>query len=371
MIATTVTDAGGNYSFGDLAAGTYTVRIAARTLPAGVQQTYDLDGIATGHQATVTLGCDQNRTDVDFGYVSSGSIGDRVWNDADGDGVQDAGETGLVGVTVELRNASNVLVASTVTGANGIYTFGGLAAGTYTVTIVPAGLGAVNNPTYDLDGVITPHTTAVVLNAGQTRTDVDFGYRSCSGSIGDKVWDDKNGNGIKDSGENGLNNVTLQLVNASNVVVATTVTNSSGTYTFSGVAAGTYTVRIVTSSLPAGSTPTFDLDGIATAHQAVVTLSCNQNRTDVDFGYKTCLGSIGDRVWYDKNGNGVQNSGETGIAGVTVELLNSVERGDRHHGHQRERQLQLHRPGRRNLHRAGGGLDPAGELRARASTSTA
>jgi protocatechuate 3,4-dioxygenase beta subunit len=323
LVATTVTDANGNYSFGGLPAGGYTVKVASRTLPAGALPTWDLDGIATAHQATFKLSCDQDRDDVDFGYANSGSIGDRVWKDTDGDGVQDAGETGLTGVTLQLRDSANVLVATTVTGANGAYSFSGLAAGTYTVTVVPAGLGANTTPTFDLDGVATPHVATVVLTAGQNRTDADFGYRACAGSIGDKVWDDKDGDGIKDSGEVGINGVTLQLLDASNNVVATTTTNSSGAYTFSNVGPGTYTVRVVTSSLPAGATPTFDLDGIASAHQATVTLSCNQNKTDVDFGYKFCLGSVGDKVWDDKNANGVFNSGEVGIAGVQLQLLNS------------------------------------------------
>ena len=323
VIATTVTDAGGNYSFGGLAAGSYTVKVFPRTLPNGAQPSFDLDGVATAHQATFKLACDQDREDVDFGYSNSGSIGDRVWKDTDGDGAQDAGETGLTGVTLQLRDSSNNLVASTVTGANGIYSFTGLAAGTYTVTVVPAGLGANTTPTFDLDGVATPHVASVALTAGQTRTDVDFGYKACAGSIGDKVWDDKNGNGVKDSGEVGIANITLQLVDASNVVIDTKVTDASGTYTFSNVGPGTYTVRVVASSLPAGATPTFDLDGLASLNQAVVTLSCGQVKTDVDFGYKFCLGSIGDRVWDDKNGNGSQNSGEVGIGGVTVELLNA------------------------------------------------
>ena len=60
-----------------------------------------------------------------------------------------------------------------------------------------------------------------------------------------------------------------------------------GFQTVANLAAGSYTVRVVSSTLPAGFVPTFDLDGIATAHTATVTLAAGQSRTDADFGYRT------------------------------------------------------------------------------------
>ncbi len=112
----------------------------------------------------------QNRTDVDFGYRGTASLGDRVWNDADGDGVQDAGEAGLTGVTVELLNGDGTVIATTTTGADGIYTFSNLLAGSYTVRVVSSTLPAGSAPTFDLDGTATAHTAAVTVTGGQTRT---------------------------------------------------------------------------------------------------------------------------------------------------------------------------------------------------------
>ncbi len=90
---------------------------------------------------------------------------------------------------------------------------------------------------------------------------------------------------------------------------------------------------MVSGTLPSGVTPSFDLDGIATPNIASFTLAAGANRTDVDFGYRG-TGSVGDRVWNDTNGNGVQDAGETGINGVTVQLLNGATPG-RHHDHGR------------------------------------
>src|SRR5262249_32213501 len=127
VIATTTTSGDGNYTFGNLAGGTYTVKIVASSLPAGVAPSFDLDGIATANQATFTLAAGANRTDVDFGYKYTGSVGDRVWLDTNGNGAQDAGEAGINGVTVQLLNSSGTVIATTTTSGDGNYTFNNLA----------------------------------------------------------------------------------------------------------------------------------------------------------------------------------------------------------------------------------------------------
>jgi len=72
----------------------------------------------------------------------TGSIGDFVWQDTNQNGIQDAGEPGIPGVTVNLFK-SGVKIASTVTDQNGFYQFSGLCAGDYTVSVdqttVPSG----------------------------------------------------------------------------------------------------------------------------------------------------------------------------------------------------------------------------------------
>ncbi len=346
VLATATTSGDGNYTFNNLAGGNYTVKIVASSLPAGTAPTFDLDGIATANQASFTLAAGASRTDVDFGYKNTGSVGDRVWLDANGNGVQDAGEAGINGVTVQLLSGTTVLATATTSG-DGNYTFSNLTGGSYTVKIVASSLPAGVSPSFDLDGIATANQATFTLAAGASRTDVDFGYKY-TGSVGDRVWLDANGNGVQDAGETGINGVTVQLLSGT-TVLATATTSGDGNYTFNNLAAGNYTVKVVASSLPAGTTQTFDLDGVATANQASFALAAGQNRTDVDFGYKN-TGSVGDRVWLDANGNGVQDAGEAGINGVTVQLLNARRHGDRHHLDQRRRQLHLRQPGGWQLH---------------------
>jgi hypothetical protein len=73
-------------------------------------------------------------------------IGNRVWVDADNDGLQDANEVGLPNITIDLYKAG-ILVTSTVTDANGNYKFTGLLPNTaYEVRVVIAQVNANGRP---------------------------------------------------------------------------------------------------------------------------------------------------------------------------------------------------------------------------------
>ena len=166
-------DADGRYRFSGLPTGTYRVCVDVR---AGYTPSYDLDGVGTPNCAAAALGGGQTRGDLDFGYWQPSRIGDRLWNDANGNRVQDTGETGLVGWTVTLSGASLPAgyPASQASGPNGTYGFGTLPPGNYRVCVVKQG---GYTQTYDLDGANTANCAYFTLPPGQTKSDVDFGYR--------------------------------------------------------------------------------------------------------------------------------------------------------------------------------------------------
>ena len=155
------TDGAGNYLVGNLPFGDYRVAVDTGTVPAGLDPTYDLDGIAgpSAHNAAAVLSvANPNELDVDFSYTGTGSIGDRVWLDADSDGVQDVGELGIINVVVDLvwygadglPAGGDDVTLTTTTGADGVYVFANLPPGNYNISVTPPnGVG----PTYDLDGV--------------------------------------------------------------------------------------------------------------------------------------------------------------------------------------------------------------------------
>jgi len=328
--ATTTTDVNGKYLFTGLGAGTYTVSVGTPTgyVATGANLGGDPNKDSNANPATVVL-AGYNSTDysVDFGFVHQGAgvIGDFVWHDANGNGIQDAGEPGIAGVTVTLGGASS---ATTTTDATGAYSFTGLNVGTYTVTVgTPAGYtpspSNQGNPNQDSNG--SPATVTLPLY-NSSDLSIDFGFKpDDAGQIGDFVWNDLNGDGIQDAGENGIGGITVTLTGP---VSATAVTNGSGAYLFSNLPAGSYHVSI---TCPAGyaqspSGQGSDANKDSNGSPASVNLPA-YNSTDysIDFGCVAIpAGQIGDFVWNDLNGNGVQDAGEPGLSGITVTLGGAV-----------------------------------------------
>jgi hypothetical protein len=126
-----------------------------------------------------------------------------------------------------------------------------------------------------------------------------------SGAIGDFVWLDTNANGIQDSGEPGINGVSVALEDAAGNTIATTVTankpadypfpgpNPAGYYQFGGLCGGNYQV-VIDGSQTALSGLTPSPSNVGTNHSvdsngspAFVTLM-NDTTVDetIDFGYR-------------------------------------------------------------------------------------
>jgi hypothetical protein len=66
----------------------------------------------------------------------SAAIGDKVWLDSNANGVQDAGEAGIAGVTVKLLDSAGGVVSTSTTDASGNYLFSNLTPGDYAVQVV-------------------------------------------------------------------------------------------------------------------------------------------------------------------------------------------------------------------------------------------
>ena len=362
VIANTTTDANGFYLFSDLIAGNYCVEY---TLPNGYLYTlqnqgdtnFDSDADAvTGRTANVDILTNQTNLSVDAGVIAPASIGDTVWNDLDRNGLF-VDEFGVAGISVELFNCSNTQVTDiygnpvlpTVTDSNGLYNFGNLKPGGYTVKFTTsAGLEfttAVVGPdvmdsdaeNFNQDGTMGT-TRCITLASGESNTDIDAGIRTINESrIGDFVWNDTNANGIQDLNElsNGIEGVPVELMicGADNFLISTgitTNTNASGLYFFEGLSAGSYAVQFDLAYLTQAGyivSPRFtgmstDVDSDANPNSGAsecIELGVRDQNLTLDAG-AYLPASLGDQVWLDSDNNGVLNN-ENGLDGVMVELF--------------------------------------------------
>ncbi len=338
------------------------------------------------------------------------SIGSTVWSDDNNNGAQDLGEESIgsgskidKAVVLELYDASNgALISTTQTDSNGSYLFGGLLPGNYYIEFTPPaslpvsstgargddgvdgddnGMQSDTNGDGITDGVISSPILQLALNSEPTNEPgsngnkddgndgngdmtIDFGLVPLM-SIGSTVWSDDNNNGVQDPGEPSLGSgssvgksVVLELYNAdTNALVATTITDSEGSYAFDNLLPGDYYISFLPPpSLSKSSTSNSGDDGVdgndngiqedtngdgvtdGTITSATITLSPeteprnesgknNEKGTakdgngdmTIDFGLVPCEDVSGE-VFVDVNTNGCKDILEQPIPGVEVTL---------------------------------------------------
>ncbi|HSF41960.1 MAG TPA: IPTL-CTERM sorting domain-containing protein, partial [Thermoanaerobaculia bacterium] len=317
-----------------------------------------------------SLAAEPQKVGISLGSCEAASLGDFVWVDVNGDGVQNDGPTGLNDVLVRLfqpgadgipGTLDDIPLSSIVTGpgpdlAPGWYRFPGLAPGSYLVCVTkpPTFEFTTSNQGADTaDSDANPATgcsPVTVLAANEDNPTIDFGLVATElAALGNYVWFDRNSDGVQnESPFDGANGVTVRLFvddgdgnpepGTGDALVATTVTaddvyGQPGYYLFDGLIPGLrYFVQFdlpasatAFTSQNAGGDDTVDSDADAgNGTTATVILAPSEVNLTIDAGLVTATGTLalGDQVWMESDNDGVfePQNGEMGVDGVRLNL---------------------------------------------------
>ena len=265
-----------------------------------------------------------------------GGLGDTVWKDSNGNGIQDTGEPGVAGVVVRAFTCSGDFIAQMTTDTDGYYFFRDLLPGDYYLTFdisnLPTGCaftqpGQGTDTALDSNVDVNGLTPCMTVLGGEFDETIDVGLIPLA-SLGNYAWHDLNGDGIQDANEPGIPNVAVALYDASGNVVDTQVTDSNGFYLFGGLYPGDYYLDFIGPvdyqlTLPnQGNNTGLDSDvngSFGPGTTSLINLSAGENDLTWDAGYYQCT-PIGDIVWYDTDGDGIQDITENGVNGIKVSV---------------------------------------------------
>lgn len=294
-----------------------------------------------------------------------GTVGNFVWDDTDGDGIQDGGELGVQGVVVRLYNAGadgligggdDTQLDTKNTDANGNYSFTGVdesASNAYYLqfdapadkTFALRDAGA--DETADSDADYFGRTPTFKLSIIAINNDLDCGLVDPS-TIGDRVFEDADGDGEQDPNEGGIGGATVRLFDAGDddaigggddQELDAQTTAGNGSYLFDSVPPGDYFIEFETPAnylrgpQDQGGDDALDSDiDIATGLTAVFALAAVTDDDTRDAGFVPGA-SVTGIIFNDADGDGIAESGESGRSGLTLSYVyagadDSFETGD-------------------------------------------
>ncbi|MEX0641450.1 MAG: SdrD B-like domain-containing protein, partial [Pirellulales bacterium] len=263
----------------------------------------------------------------------------RVFHDANADGVQDAGETGVIGASVRLLDEQLTVVGTDATDELGMYnlTRSIPSPGTYFVEIVagsanlsPQDVGADDAADSDIDPA-TRRSEPIVIDGNPVVDEIviDAGISGLPASparVTVAAWQDLNVDGIRTDIAPVVADATVRLLDVNGAEVAAGVTGVDGLYTFENVVPGNYRLQFAAppryrlAAADQGFDDAKDSDADpATGMTELFTLLGGQHEVSRAVGLVRVY-DISGFVWDDSDGDGIQQPGATGLAGITVRL---------------------------------------------------
>jgi hypothetical protein len=284
----TTTDANGNYEFTGISVGTYTIQ--------EVQQPGWLQTSPIGGTWSLSSSVESTFTNIDFGNRQSGGISGMKFNDVNGNGTKDEGESGLANWQIVLSGTSSDTV---LTDSEGNYTFSLTQSGTYNVSEIQQS-GWVQT---------TVNPAPISFTLGQPVNGVNFGNFQ-NASISGMKFLDADADSVKDLNETGLQGWTIKATKG--LSQKTTVTDANGAYSFSFGPSETGT-WVISEMLQIGWTQTYPASSTYS-----INVQSGTSQASVDFGnYQGS--SISGKKYEDVAGDG-ETAGDPTLNGWTIQL---------------------------------------------------
>ena len=209
VVAATQTDANGDFELTALRPGQYRVRMALpedRLFERGAALELTHADAQEGQTGEINLAMGERLTLETITAVETATVGGRAWQDQNADGVMDAQEPALPGVTVALLDENGGVAAEQTVGEDGRYSFRLIRSGCYSLRFTLPGGELFADQSGEAGGSCvapvegsTAATAPMTLEGGQKIDSLNLGAIEAA-QIGDTVWLDKNGNGLQDYG---------------------------------------------------------------------------------------------------------------------------------------------------------------------------
>lgn len=342
ILAVTTTDENGAFTFDQLSPDTYKLRVDA-------PQDYVFSGALAG--GALGLETQRNRRaysqpfallggvqaqGVGFGLLTQGTISGCVWEDRNYNAIWEQGEEGLRGVLLTLNDLFGNQVAQTTSLRSGEFAFKELMPGEYTLSAtLPEGyvFTCANGESVLFDSDKTSESVYLgTLEMGATLSELQIGALKPA-SVGGTVWYDRDNDGRRQSGHEGVKNVLVKLLMLSGAdegLELSTTTDDNGEYSFDAVLPGeaelTFTLEegyaFARQVSGAGRVSVVPQTDALTASTEALIIQSGASADGLDVGV-VGVGTISGRVWADSDYNGRIGKAEVGAEGVLVALLDA------------------------------------------------